>query len=138
MMHENRLYAEVGSWQPCLTQEHYQKNIGNALAISVWAILYHTLLWFLRLDFKLFVQIIRKSDFRSMLVMIMYVDLKLLRIIEISQRTFTESRQNLKGVVKRNSHYYIWIGIYSLWLVSIDMYPEVVMEMHFVLLSLVI
>ena len=32
--------------------------------------------------------------------------------------------------------YYLWFAICSVWWVAIDTYQEVVMEMHFVLLSL--
>ena len=33
-------------------------------------------------------------------------------------------------------YYYVWIGIYSVWLVVIDIYPEVVKNIYSVLLLL--
>ena len=38
--------------------------------------------------------------------------------------------------VKMTFLYCVWIGIYSLWLVAIDTYPEVIKKMYFLLLLL--
>ena len=36
--------------------------------------------------------------------------------------------------ILRRSSKNIWLGIYSVWLVAIDTYPEVVMKLYFLLL----
>ena len=39
-------------------------------------------------------------------------------------------------LVKMNFHYYVWIAIYSVWLVAIDTQPEIVKKKYFPLLLL--
>ena len=43
----------------------------------------------------------------------------------------------LHKMVKKKFHYHLWAGICSVWWVTIDIYTEVVMETHFVLLPLI-
>ena len=37
---------------------------------------------------------------------------------------------------KKYFYYYIWVGIYSVWLMAVNTYPEVVQKMYFLLLLL--
>ena len=43
----------------------------------------------------------------------------------------------LDVVVKRNFHYYLWVGIYYMWWVAVDVYPETVVKTHCLVLPLV-